>query len=417
MRRFITIALVGACTLTTVFGSTVSVKADAKTYTVTYRAGNVGSFDSTTVSEYSVGNGGITGVDVTARGSIKLTVAAGSKVPNAPTHINVNDGYFAVNSSEWGPTEGETVDRNVDYVVDYGKLTEGVEYTVKYVDESSGESIAPSYITKDNVGNTRKVKAPSIIKVSNGVIYTLTSDSTITKKIDSKSENNVFVFKYKYDPDQLITYTDETVYVGGEVETVYVDSGEEPTVISTDAGVAGVRVEQEPQVETTVVQPRGVAGVRVERAATDNTAATKTAADNEADEASDDEADEESTKSASVKESDSKAIDKNQEMVGNADLDKNAELTGENTEEVTVDSETAADSKEDAQIVDKDELEDEVPLAQSPKSDSTQKFFIATLATTLVALFAAFVVWLKSRQRKKELADSFKDSAKKSDRY
>ena len=156
----------------------------ADSYTVTYRPGNVGYFALEANEEgnkqamaEAVANQEYGGYEyeVTKNGAIKLYLASGSSIPAAPTYIQAQAGYFVQNTASWGPN-GDVASKNTDYVVDYGKLVDGVEYTVQYVDSESGESIAPVYITQANIGETRSVSAPLQIVISGGAVYNLVSE-------------------------------------------------------------------------------------------------------------------------------------------------------------------------------------------------------------------------------------------------
>ncbi|MBS7302822.1 MAG: hypothetical protein KIG50_01625 [Lachnospiraceae bacterium] len=225
----------------------------ADTYTVTFRPGNVGYFATEAnpdgdrremamkVAESLYGDR----ATVTAHGAIKVTVNAGDKVPTAPTYIQAKTGYFVRDS--WKPAD-ETVDRNMDFVVDYARLVDGVEYTVKYVDSASGESIAPIYIAQANIGDERTEIAPLQIVISGGVVYYLSSASSITLVLDEDSSKNVFTFSYTMAPPgtvideviigengQIITTTDYVTVgnAGGQAT-----AGGNVTVAAGDAGGA-----------------------------------------------------------------------------------------------------------------------------------------------------------------------------------
>lgn len=224
----------GAMTLIAVFAMMPVLSAHAASeYTVTFRPGNVGNFGI----GFSVMNGasvkemaqevanvlyGAYDVNVTENGAIKVKVPAGAQIPAAPSYIIPDEGYFV---KSWGPEQGETVSRNVDFVVDYGRLTDGVEYTVKYVDEQSGESIAPSATAYANVGDSVTVTAPATITTSDAGIYALTSEATQTLTLEKDAASNVIVFDYTYD------YEPETEVI----EIVKVIPGD--TVVTTETQV------------------------------------------------------------------------------------------------------------------------------------------------------------------------------------
>lgn len=228
----------------------MNVRAEGKTYTVTFRPGNVGYFALTkdaagsrqemagAVAAQVYGSN----YEVTKNGAIKVTVPAGAAAPDAPVYIQTEDGYFVKDTELWGPAENQNVDKNMDFVVDYGKLVNGVEYTVKYVDSSSGESIAPVYIAQANVGETRTVTAPRQIVISAGTVYNLSSAASLELVLDADSDKNIFTFSYTLAPgetvvEEVIDYVDGGTVTTTEMVTTYVDNG--TTVTTTPAGQTG----------------------------------------------------------------------------------------------------------------------------------------------------------------------------------
>lgn len=198
----------------------------ASSYTVTYRPGEVGSFsDAQKLAErYSNGYPGVvTKAEVTEKGAVKLTVAAGSDVPVAPQadEISASENYFVKNTSEWGPSAGEKVTKNLDYVVDYGKLINGVEYTVRFVDSESGESIAPSSTIYGNIGSEYTYTAASMIVNSDYAKYALVGEATQKLTLKDNAADNVMTFTYSntYDPGTQVVENVVTVG-GGTVEEI-----------------------------------------------------------------------------------------------------------------------------------------------------------------------------------------------------
>lgn len=196
----------------------------ASTYTVTFRPGNVGYFaladttltekkamaEEAAAAQYSEGT-----YHVTDMGAIKVTVTNGSTL-DAPRYIRTEAGYFAKSESEWGPN-GETIKKNTDYVVDYGKLVNGVEYTVEYVDIDSGDSIAPVKIAQANVGDEINEAAPEQIVISGGAIYKLEESHPMPQILKATPEENVYTFKYRMLPAGTII---EEVTIEGEGGTI-----------------------------------------------------------------------------------------------------------------------------------------------------------------------------------------------------
>lgn len=246
----------------------MKVEAGVENYTVTFRPGNVGSFafsgdaagskqenaEAVATQQYA-GIYGADNVTVTKNGAIKVTVPAGAAMPQAPVYIEAESGYFVKDTSIWGPTT-QTVDKNMDFVVDYGKLVNGVEYTVEYVDEESGESIAPVYIAQANIGESRIETAPAQIVISEGTVYNLTSDATIEMVLDSDSANNIFTFSYTMAPrgtvvEEVVNYVDGGVITTTETVTTVIDNGTTVIPANTPAqgGGGAATPEAEPEVE------------------------------------------------------------------------------------------------------------------------------------------------------------------------
>lgn len=214
----------------------LNVYAAEESYTVTFRPGNVGYFATSAnpegdkqamATEVAAQEYGAYSYEVTKNGAIKVTVAPGSTVPNAPTYVQTQTGYFVKDASSWGPAGGN-VDRNQDYVVDYGKLVDGVEYTVKYVDSVSGESIAPVYIAQANIGDTRSVTAPSQIVISGSTVYNLTSAPSLSVLLDADASKNVLTFSYTMQAP------------GTEIEEIFIS--EDGEIITTTEYVNGTTV-------------------------------------------------------------------------------------------------------------------------------------------------------------------------------
>lgn len=211
----------------------------ASAYTVTFRPGNVGQFgiaaednSMKTVKDMAQEVADIYYAQyettVTENGAIKVKVPAGSAVPAIPGYIIPDEGYCV---RSWGPEQGETVRKNVDYVVDYGRLIDGVEYTVKYVDEESGESLAPFSTAYANIGDTVTVNAPATITTSDAGEYVLTSAATQELTLVAEADSNVitFTYAYHYTPDTvteevIVTIPGDTV-VTTETVTTIVDNG------------------------------------------------------------------------------------------------------------------------------------------------------------------------------------------------
>ena len=213
----------------------------AETYTVTFRPGNVGTFQEEAVTQMK-NLYGESNVTVTTHGAIKVTVSAEAGIPSAPSYIQANDGYFV--KSGWAPHEG-TVDRDMDFVVDYARLVDGVEFTIEYVDSASGESIAPAYIAQANIGGERTESAPLQIVISGGAVYNLSSAASVTLVLDADATKNVFTFEYTMAPrgteiEEVIIGEDGEIVTTTDYVTTTINNG--TTVVPGGAADGGVVV-------------------------------------------------------------------------------------------------------------------------------------------------------------------------------
>ena len=157
--------------------------ASENTYTVTYRPGKIARFSDQLYTGYVAAYGEERVSRSEATGSIKITVTAGAPCPAAPDASDLifddaHKGKYYV-KTDWRPTQ-ETVTENGDYVVDYGALTDSVEYAIRFVDAQSGEDVATPVITMGNVND----KITYTAKTIQGYAYdsyvkqlTLTADS------------------------------------------------------------------------------------------------------------------------------------------------------------------------------------------------------------------------------------------------
>ena len=169
----------------------IKPEAATKEYTVTFRPGNVGIF----ILDAEKLDGLYSNYSITSRGAIKVTVPYGAEMPAAYPYIVTKEGYFV---KPWGPEEGAKVERNVDYVADYGKLVDGVEYTVKYVDAETKESVAPAYTTYANIGDSINVKAPASIKNAANGVYELQGAASQNLSLAKDASKNVVVLIYRF---------------------------------------------------------------------------------------------------------------------------------------------------------------------------------------------------------------------------
>ncbi len=185
----------------------------AKTYTVTYRAGDVGVFDTELLDcyeltdeytmEYTENYIRITAPKGTTASDLQEleAVAIAANVVDEGYELLSNTDASSVSTAEdgtevtttteasWGVASLDdsayTVTRNTDFVLDYGVIVDGVSYTIKYVDAASGEQLAPAYIAKGSAGSviTRSPIGISGYATSDGaksITLAADGDNTIT---------------------------------------------------------------------------------------------------------------------------------------------------------------------------------------------------------------------------------------------
>ena len=158
---FLTVFLFMAMVLpmTTVKASEEKEVVEKRMYTVTFRAGNIASFDidKITVSE---------GMEVT-KNYIKVKVAKGDTlaftVPGWESDARLISWFSnclhyekeaAYGLKAFNGVVGTAVERNTEYVLDYKRLIDPVSYTVSFIDSQTKEQIAAPQITYGNAEET-----------------------------------------------------------------------------------------------------------------------------------------------------------------------------------------------------------------------------------------------------------------------
>lgn len=196
----------------------------ASTYTVTFRAGNAGSFDVEKV-ETAVKMKSLVSVKSEY---IKLTASRGQSMEEvfyrtfgrvvAQTSdfnalfsgfLKENKEYTMLSEASWGPEASDRVRHNEEYVLDYGVLVDPVPYSVTFVDKESGEAVAAPIMGYGSEGE-RITFAPVTVEEYE-------SDDSEESMVLSKDSENTLTFSYKYTG---------VTYIPGKttVRTVYDDT-------------------------------------------------------------------------------------------------------------------------------------------------------------------------------------------------
>lgn len=223
---FIFMALV--LPMTTVKASEEKEVAEKRMYTVTFRAGNVASFDTDkiTVSD---------GMEVT-KNYIKVKVAKGDTlaftVPDWESDARLTSWFSnclhyekeaAYGLKAFNGVVGTAVERNTEYVLDYKRLIDPVSYTVSFIDSQTKEQIATPQIIYGNAEETITVIP---VTVSD---YTPTESSKIIKL--EKGKENTATFEYRYTGAVETITSTVTNVVPGTTRTETVVNEVEETVI------------------------------------------------------------------------------------------------------------------------------------------------------------------------------------------
>lgn len=231
-----------ACAIFVICSLRISAYAGNKEYVITFRAGNVGSFNDS-ISEY-IDDCEASGYDVelTKHGAIKIHAIQGMAYPSAPTaqYIDIDGDYFVLPTEKWGPSE-MIVDDNAEYVVDYGRLIGGVEYTVRYIDKTTKENVNLVSVIKGNVGEKVSVEAPSNITISESTRYFLSGDKKKEIVLDKDASKNEIVFEYNREETRTEVETVITVIPGETITNIqYIETqGTAPAVTVPGQGGAG----------------------------------------------------------------------------------------------------------------------------------------------------------------------------------
>ena len=224
--------------MTTVKASEEKEVVEKRMYTVTFRAGNVASFDTDkiTVSD---------GMEVT-KNYIKVKVAKGDTlaftVPGWESDARLTSWFSnclhyekeaAYGLKAFSGVVGTAVERNTEYVLDYKRLIDPVSYTVSFIDSQTKEQIAAPQITYGNAEETITVIPVTVPD------YTPTESSKIIKL--EKGKENTATFEYRYTGAvETITSTVTNVVPGTTRTETVVSEVEETVIIPGAAQPSGV---------------------------------------------------------------------------------------------------------------------------------------------------------------------------------
>ena len=196
LKKLLTVLLTGALVLGL---SMTAFAAEDYDYTVTFYAGNQGSFNGAGVTA-SGGTVSYSGSKIVVSG-LKLGDVVGF---NAPSGISLSDSgkYYAQGIRLSGRDNDEvaasvfTVSEDADYVVAYGIRGNMTSYTVNYQGKD-GKALAPSQTFYGNIGD-KPVVAYQYIE---GYVPEALG---LTKTLSGNEADNVFTFVYEEAPEEII---------------------------------------------------------------------------------------------------------------------------------------------------------------------------------------------------------------------
>lgn len=190
----------------------VTAHAEPYTYTVTFYAGNHGTFNSSQDIRVDKVEGSSATVNPPSEGGNRIVVEKlmrGDRISfNVPEKaVTLNNSKYYVKGIRRSGTEIENasfpVDKDMDYVVAYGIKGNMVGYTVNYEDEA-GNTLAPSRTYYGNVGD-KPVVAYTYVEGYTPEAYAM------TKTLSSNEQENIFTFVYHEGETQIIETPGETI--------------------------------------------------------------------------------------------------------------------------------------------------------------------------------------------------------------
>ena len=237
--------------------STVSAWAEDYTYTVTFYAGNQGTFanmDDLTVSGKGTPQISMEGDRITVSGLTQGDVIS-FDVNQGAVSLGEDSKYYVQGLRLSGRDNDEQMEEpafwvtgDEDYVVAYGIQGDMTSYTVNYVDEN-GNELAPSRTYYGNVGDKPVV---AYLYMDGYMPQAL----TLTQTLSANQADNVFTFEYSPNPVEVVP-------------------GETVTVTTVEPGTTNVITQQVP-VAGTGVTGTGTAGTAGTTAAGTGAAGTDT---------------------------------------------------------------------------------------------------------------------------------------------
>ena len=194
-------AIAAAVVFMLAFLPTIDAQA-ADDYMVTYRSGDIGTFDTSALPVIDSSTG-VSIVDSSSR-YVKIAVTANSDMSILSTveaaiinAVSIEDGYELLDAKTWGyqSTSDQVISKNHEFILGYGRLVDPVKYTIRYVNVETGEQIAPprkaygslnesiSYTPLSITGYTTTETAGSFSLTESGIVKTINYSPIKTEEV------------------------------------------------------------------------------------------------------------------------------------------------------------------------------------------------------------------------------------------
>ena len=251
MRKSIKLFIVMICLLILPISSHSNIYAtdsngNNRTYTITFRPGNVADGFTSSLFDYYRGLAAVTSVEETTHGAIVVRMLAGSELPRFPQANELlweadNAGLFQLLGFNLTGANtrflNEPLSRNLNLVAAFARIVDGVEYKVRFIEEGTNTSVWPPVVFKANVGSTATYTAMTTIIAADHRHFELIGASTQELVVNQDASLNIMTFTYRITRGPTRVYQEVINEITGEPEVRYVfEADDEDDSDSDDIG-------------------------------------------------------------------------------------------------------------------------------------------------------------------------------------
>ncbi len=224
--------------LTIIFTVPVNASVNTREYIIRIYAGSIGTFSENAKVYYQSLGARVsdTCVEMQLKPNDTLPKLPGNRDGFIKYNAQNSGKYYVMDRASMGAgaytKNSGTVSRSEDVTIQYGRLLEGVEYTVKYVEQGTGIEIALPKIIYEEAGKDISESAISIAG------FTLVSSQVQTIQL-VRNGNNSIVFEYtRNSAGTSYSETTSTEMIDGGTSTEYIETEIPTYVVTTTAGEA-----------------------------------------------------------------------------------------------------------------------------------------------------------------------------------